>query len=1531
MHHRADVSHRSRAFLWRVLQVLSAALLLPLRNAQGADAEPATRGRCAALRTVPCILAALRRCCAPDDVVVPTALDALSAAPWPSNPLLLCTLLTSLLAMQSHCGAQATWDAARVREKLAACMGVSPRCDALCAQLALRWCRALDTDDDTREAWHQVAWTAVREASAWEGNAPNRDAMASRDSGRVLAVLLSTLRDELSAGAQSPGDDSHAHAPLERLAMQHLQPGGRPSDTAAAWCVLLALPRHAGEAGLCARLCHVDASSGDGTAMRAAVHWAMARGLGPALVTAAWRWYSDSVPGPSPRRDVAARVLQHAAWGGSGEQGGAADVGDGVATPAGILAAALTHPARCHVLAAIAAGAAAGGQEPTALASSVLQSIPRLLAACGLLPAADSAAGAGFALGSILAAHAGAAQAAATQAQAMLASPDDNGGAALPQDAGSWAAAAAAACICAVAGRSAGLDDEECAPVCSAGTAAAQRCPSVSFPLLLTALDVAPTGMHHAVRATVAASAETAVGTVLKLKPRGALAADAAGTGEAAAAVDAVVADAADDRCLAWLAPALGCLLRGSTSEARAVGGAAVRAMTSAQAVAACMALDIHPTRWQFATQALQCVAVAVAHFMCLHDSAAAELLRSASGDAGEAISMPMDVAISALTLHAALMDSDGLFKDSLPHWFPTDALQRCLLHSVDALHASSSDEGPSSPAAAVALLAGACAQRLRHDTDTRVVTVPLCAARVGATQQRVASADGVLFLVPETLAVDANQQLAALAIRISIMALPPGFPHQPAQVLMRLASEQIAMSTPSPQQPPARGRGVTPASRRRTPASGAVAHRQHEDGASVTAAGTALAAVAQARGLGAASSGEPPTALGLTHQAVLSACRAGAMHLLASAAHAAVSADGSETHGPALSALCATAVPPAMGVAVLQRTLNESHPSFGSGIFGCIKKTLPACPVGCAALVVTALMHWDDGSAPGQPQQQHESMRGYLACLDFLCSSPAATSEGLSSGEPAQGQCLGRVVASLLVVALSRGSLGEPAADSETTGHQTAVRLLCGDAHHRRGLLSSGSLVLQRPPRPPRGAPSPGNGDNNDDREDEGAPKAIAGGEEQAAAGGMPDDATAWDIGAMAISAAAAACEHQDGGVDEAVAEAASEDVIIRLGGSAASQAAGIAAVLRHVGQCNHGSHLPPRGMSAWLTALAAAAVALRRCHEAARLRGGPQGALQPAQAMMHPSVCRALATSSAGALHLAAAAVLRMPAPQLLPPAPRPEQPGLTTQETATADGAANSAPSAHDALVLSATAVHDEHCLVAACAGRDSDMPACYALRGAAHALEEAAAAAVKAWAPALSAALAEDAQAAQEQQQAGSSLRSRLPPAAAAVWRLGTGDSAVGPAAVVAGHVRRRRKKVQRASHVAPTALDPWTMDRGPSAAGGGADGGPAPQAPPRPGGKRPKPGGASKATKRVKLTGNAFIDACGEHDDDWDDLADFIVAKEGKDYGAVLARGGFLEAAGAGGARKRQAAPVDDDGEDEDEEGADEDEGGAARA
>ena len=68
-----------------------------------------------------------------------------------------------------------------------------------------------------------------------------------------------------------------------------------------------------------------------------------------------------------------------------------------------------------------------------------------------------------------------------------------------------------------------------------------------------------------------------------------------------------------------------------------------------------------------------------------------------------------------------------------------------------------------------------------------------------------------------------------------------------------------------------------------------------------------------------------------------------------------------------------------------------------------------------------------------------------------------------------------------------------------------------------------------------------------------------------------------------------------------------------------------------------------------------------------------------------------------------------------------------------------------------------------------------------------------------------------------------------------------------------------------------------------------------------------------------MTGNAYIDACGEHDDDWDDLKDFIVVKKGRDYSKALSKGGFLEA--AGGAPKRAARQ---DGGEEVEEPSDED-------
>jgi hypothetical protein len=56
-------------------------------------------------------------------------------------------------------------------------------------------------------------------------------------------------------------------------------------------------------------------------------------------------------------------------------------------------------------------------------------------------------------------------------------------------------------------------------------------------------------------------------------------------------------------------------------------------------------------------------------------------------------------------------------------------------------------------------------------------------------------------------------------------------------------------------------------------------------------------------------------------------------------------------------------------------------------------------------------------------------------------------------------------------------------------------------------------------------------------------------------------------------------------------------------------------------------------------------------------------------------------------------------------------------------------------------------------------------------------------------------------------------------------------------------------------------------------------------------------GASGAGALVApAAGNAYIDACGEHDDDYDDLADFIVVKRSRDYSKVLQRGCHLEGA-----------------------------------
>ena len=88
-------------------------------------------------------------------------------------------------------------------------------------------------------------------------------------------------------------------------------------------------------------------------------------------------------------------------------------------------------------------------------------------------------------------------------------------------------------------------------------------------------------------------------------------------------------------------------------------------------------------------------------------------------------------------------------------------------------------------------------------------------------------------------------------------------------------------------------------------------------------------------------------------------------------------------------------------------------------------------------------------------------------------------------------------------------------------------------------------------------------------------------------------------------------------------------------------------------------------------------------------------------------------------------------------------------------------------------------------------------------------------------------------------------------------------------------------------------------------------------------QRPSSSGAKAAKRLRSSTGHAYIDACGEHDDSWEDLRDFIVVKEGRDYGAVLARGGHQASAG-GTARKRQAE-ADANGQESEEEEEEEEE------
>ena len=1085
-------------------------------------------GPCAALRSVAPLLAACRRCCgAEEQAVTDAALHSLAAVPWPAHDAqLLCTLLTSLLDVTPTCG-RAAWDAI-LRDKLAAVAATGgPRCGALCAQLALRWCHSPGTDVATRQAWHAMAWHAVCAAAAWEADGAAECMVA--DSHRVLGVLVHTLRDEFSADAtQLPGDDRSV-SPLEQIAMQHVHDvNARSCELAAAWCILLALPRHGGEHELCRRLgASMETSDTDGGSMRAAMRCSQAKGLGAALVTAAWRWYGnhDSTTALSPderaRHDTAAMVIQQALWNHDGWRcDSALDSVDGIATPAGIVAAALTQPARVHVLAAVAvAAASADGEAACALAKVLLPHASALLIAACALPVENGAAScAGHALGTIFSFDAEASAGVLLQlAQPMLAQNEGAG-------------VAATACICAIACHAQAAD-----AVSPALAAAMQHSPATAFPILLSALDATDSKMHPSLRDAIISLAHNAVSNVVTLRARTApmavlAAACDSGTEMSPPTQDAVIAHLSDDALSAhlhWLAPALGCVLRGAASPAgSALSAAVLKAVTHPHAVTACLNLDGRHSAWRSHARVLQCMALAVAQFMSspCSETSALKLLHSDAADASQSSSL-MDTLVAVLTLHAALAECSPADAPALPGWFATEGMHRCWSACIDALQASASNEGPSSPAASVAWLARACAQRLEREADAVAITMPLSSADGRNPRQRIAygidTTPVVLVLPPSGGVVESTHRLAALAARLCCCAaIPRACPHMAAQALMQAASEvAAAAATPSSLV----GHTAPSSSRRRAPASatpkGAQRGNSMRPGSAAGVVAAALAAVSDAR---ASHGSQPPCSLlgeSYNHHAALQSSRTSAMHVLQSALKVAAKHTPS---GDATSALCSAAWPHALATAVLHSIMTATHAIPGANIFARIKRGLPTCPVACTALLVAALMHWDaapEGGALEDDAQTHGVMRQYMTCLHALLSSAAAVAEGIGGSEGKAGQPVGRIVAGLMILSLFRGTLGAPAAVSgraEPTAHELVIQLLMGDSQ-RPGLLSPGTLVLQGAAPTGSKAPAPSV---------DGTP--VAGAPEPSI--DAPQLASVWELAAPALSeVVATATQHSD------------------------------------------------------------------------------------------------------------------------------------------------------------------------------------------------------------------------------------------------------------------------------------------------------------------------------------------------------------------------------------------------------------------
>ena len=632
----------------------------------------------------------------------------------------------------------------------------------------------------------------------------------------------------------------------------------------------------------------------------------------------------------------------------------------------------------------------------------------------------------------------------------------------------------------------------------------------------------------------------------------------------------------------------------------------------------------------------------------------------------------------------------------------------------------------------------------------------------------------------------------------------------------------------------------------------------------------------------------------------------------------------------PSVSHLASVVVPPPLFSAVLQATLNVSHPGFGSGVFSRARADAPAAPA-CSAALFFLHLRASEGTGCAAP---------HARLARSLLRSSAAALEGGAAAGGGPGAPAAAASGRLLLLLLADGGRSSAVchADDAEAEVASAVEALVGTAS-RPGLLARPDLELRR------GAPTPAA------KGAKAAAAAAAAGDADAAAGdakraphppaadggcGGDDDEDEEEEEERACAASLAAASLNallsDSGVDDLSAPPGGGP--IEWGPSPQHAARVVASLL-----CAGAAAFRPcrRHAADWPRVLASL------CFAAAAANAPPPPPLPPPDVFDHvdveeaggdgpdsqplpeplylaplrsPAVLAQLVAAVTSALRRCAAACAALPPPPrpLRPAAHRHRYAAAAAAATAAAaadseeegggggdeaeeeeeeeaegegDGAADAGPRAPSfppispaLATASAAAALQPHAFRLAMCGAAAGVAShrLCRLTASADAFATSAAALRASW---------------------GDACGPDVPPAVAPLVALGDyADSAVQPRAdgatpTARKHAKRRGTKRRRPALVAKGTATPGGgagagVAKGEAAAAGAAAAAAAaaPQPPPL----------------RRGRSGNEYIDACGEAGD-FTDLKDFIVAKKGRDYAALLRKGGHTAKGGLPGRRR----------------------------